>query len=131
MTPPPPQDDEGQGAGGEGWPRVVPSQPNPYWTQMAEQRLNQLSRDLRETKDSARQLEKRIGEAEGKTRELVWTIERATERIKELREALASQEGTIPDKRRTELVEKIVFGVVALILIAVIGLWLKAMGMGK
>ena len=114
-----------------GWPRAVPAQPNPYWTQLAEQRLNQISRELRDVKEEFGKLRDKQGQAERNSADNGYGIKRLEERLAEVGAMLVRIENMIPDKARATLVERVVFGLVALILVAVIGLWLKTIGIGR
>ena len=121
--------DESQ-QGNPKWGQVIRSQGGTYWTQLAEQRLNDLGRQVRDVKTDLSRLQEKQGSAEGASHENGWGIKRLEEMMREMEKTLARMEGLIPDKRRAELVEKIVFGLVGLILIAVVGLWLKTIGIG-
>ena len=119
------QDDQPQ------WGQPIPPRSTPYWTQLAEQRLNTLDRQVRDIKAEVHQLRDKQGSNEQSSRENGWAIRRVEEMLSGIERTTREIRDTIPDKRRAELVEKVVFGLVGLILIAVVGLWLKTIGIGR
>ena len=109
----------------------MPAQPTHYWTQLAEQRLNQISREIRDVKEEFGKLRDKQGAAERSSSDNGYGIKRLEDRMAEMGASLIRIENMIPDKARATLVERVVFGLVALILVAVIGLWLKTIGIGR
>lgn len=127
----PPDTESGDDPNDPPWGRVVRPQPNATWDAVAEQRLQTLYHQVRKLEGDIGKLRDKQGAAENNSRENGWKIERVAELVAGVDARLKSIQDLIPDKRRAELVEKVVFGLVGLILVAVVGLWLKTIGIGR
>jgi sugar-specific transcriptional regulator TrmB len=116
---------------GQSWGRMIRPQPAEWWTKLAEERLTSLNQQVRELRSEFKKLQEKQSTSEASSRENGWAIKRVEEMLASMDDRLKSIQDLIPDKRRAELVEKVVFGLVGLILVAVVGLWLKTIGIGR